>query len=888
METESQSFSGTSFPVRNLLAGDESLNPVERHSRLKRGYMLLGLVVLAAYVAAAVYFLRNPGFPSEGPGDLAHANLKDDAIPQRVLDAVWEARPSYKSRTLAGVDVQDAVGGPVWVLYSLTDSEMVVGVLVLDGQSLRMVRDTDRIKPLGAWPHIGFVKAFEDWATGFFALLGILLAVMRWAPSSQVRGKLARREPRGGVKAVFAARPIVSVACATVIGSVLIWVAPGWNRHQRWLWTYRCIAAYLAVIGLFVVLGAAAGGGDSASFAALMIIGGGSALAWLYGWRLLRPSGARLTQIEDGAEPAASIMPPAAEPATAGAPKPAIGLEPPPRASSVPTAPPPSPPVTQAPARTGGAPTMAAPTVAASADEDFKVVPPFECPTLDDVGGMESVKQQLRDTVGLVLAFPGEALELKVAFNGILLFGPPGTGKTFLAKAAAGEYGCNFLSLGSVELTSSFRGESAKKIARAFDIARANVPVIMFFDEFDAIGTRRDDTPGSSDDLRSLTQLLRSLEGVRDSPEVIVVAATNHFDQLDPAVIRPGRFDRRIRVDMPDSAARASIFEAQLSGRPTAEDIDVDELARLAEGLSAAAIADIVNTSALNVLADLRAGSETSEITQELLEATTRGRGGKDRPSSESWSWDSLILPEHTKRELQELQKLIEDSERARQLGIAPPSGALLYGPPGTGKTMIARVLAAEAKCSFYPVTGSDIVSKWLGQSQRNVERLFSRAREHRPSIIFLDEIDAIAPSRGGMSAFGSSMDQVVNQLLQEIDGLGSGPGIFVLGATNRRHMIDEALLRGGRLGRQIEVGLPDAGNRAALLEMFSSKMPLREGFDPVTLTDETEGLSGADIRALCQEAAIQALMRTPQGREVVVGPNDFESAFAARSPRLV
>ena len=287
------------------------------------------------------------------------------------------------------------------------------------------------------------------------------------------------------------------------------------------------------------------------------------------------------------------------------------------------------------------------------------------------------------------------------------------------------------------------------------------------------------------------------------------------------------------------------------------------------------------------MLADLRMGSETSEISQAMLEATTRGRGGKDRPRSESWNWDSLILPEHTKRELQELQKLIEDSERARQLGIAPPSGALLYGPPGTGKTMIARVLAAEARCSFYPVTGSDIVSKWLGQSQRNVERLFARAREHRPSIIFLDEIDAIAPNRGGVGGFGSGMDQVVNQLLQEIDGLGSGPGVFVLGATNRKHIVDEALLRGGRLGRQIEIGLPDAGNRAALLDMFSSKMPLRERFDPVTLTDETEGLSGADIKALCQEAAIQALMRTPQGEEVLVGPNDFESAFKARSPRL-
>ena len=261
MGTESQRFGGASFPVRNFLAGDESLNPVERHSRLKGGYLMLAVAALAAYAAAGAFFVANSDFPSEGPGELAHATIRDDEIPGRVLGAVWEQRPSYKSRTLAGVEVQDAVGGPVWVLYSLRDNDSVVGVFVLDSQTLKMVRDADRIKPLGVWPYIGLVKAFEDWATGFFALLGILFAVMRWAPSSQVRGESAQREPRGGVKAFFAARPVVGVACGTVLGIVFIWLAPGWNRAQRWLWMYRWITAYVVLIGLVIVLSTAGSGG---------------------------------------------------------------------------------------------------------------------------------------------------------------------------------------------------------------------------------------------------------------------------------------------------------------------------------------------------------------------------------------------------------------------------------------------------------------------------------------------------------------------------------------------------------------------------------------------------------------------------------------------------
>ncbi|HJV08652.1 MAG TPA: AAA family ATPase, partial [Acidimicrobiales bacterium] len=261
-------------------------------------------------------------------------------------------------------------------------------------------------------------------------------------------------------------------------------------------------------------------------------------------------------------------------------------------------------------------------------------------------------------------------------------------------------------------------------------------------------------------------------------------------------------------------------------------------------------------------------------VTGAHLKAALDQRGGTDRPTVEDWTWDKLILPAATKAELQQVVAMVKNPDLARTLGVEPPTGLLLTGPPGTGKTTIAKVLAAQAGCSFYPITGADVTSPWLGESERSIARLFDRARENQPSIIFLDEIDAIAGKRGEWGGY----DRQINQLLAEIDGVGGQRGVFVLGATNRPDQLDPALLRGGRLSRTIEIPLPDFKGRIALLQLFTAGMPL-DRVDVDALARRTAGLSGADLKALCQQAAVEALTRA----SAVVAAADFDAALAKR-----
>jgi transitional endoplasmic reticulum ATPase len=335
-----------------------------------------------------------------------------------------------------------------------------------------------------------------------------------------------------------------------------------------------------------------------------------------------------------------------------------------------------------------------------------------------------------------------------------------------------------------------------------------------------------------------------------------------------------------VHVPFPDRAARAAILAAQLRGRPGAAEVDVEELARRTEGHTPAALAQLVSATSLQALRDSTAlpRGERVPLTTDRLVSALKERGGKDRPTVEEWSWDRLVLPAATKAELQEVAALAEDPDRGARFGVSPPSGVLLYGPPGTGKTTVARVLAAEAECSFYPVSAADVTSKWLGESERLISQLFERARENRPSIVFIDEIDAIAGNRGEWGTY----DRQVNQLLQEIDGVESTPGVVVVGATNRKDMLDPALLRGGRLSRHIEIPLPDATARRTLLGLFSARMPLR-GVDLDELARQTEGLSGADLQALCHEAAMQAMIRDESEDDPAVLPEDMARALAAR-----
>jgi transitional endoplasmic reticulum ATPase len=490
---------------------------------------------------------------------------------------------------------------------------------------------------------------------------------------------------------------------------------------------------------------------------------------------------------------------------------------------------------------------------------EFEVQQPEDLTTFADVGGMEGLKQEVRDTVGLMLKHPDDAERYGIEWNGILLHGPPGVGKTFFARAVAGEYGLNLIHVSTGDLVASLVGGSARNIEKAFETALDNLPCVLFFDEFDSVAQRRDNTP-DQEARRTVNQLLTSLEAYRDERRLLVMAATNSIEHLDPAVIRPGRFDRHIRIDLPDAEARRAIFEAELDDRPAARQIDLDELVRRTEGMTPAAIEKVVDSAALDVFRESTRIGEQVEIDSPHLLRSLERIGGQDRPTVEHWTWDSLILPPPIKAQLQQIQAVVEDPETATRFGVDPPTGLLLAGPPGTGKTTIAKVLAAQARSSFYPISGADVMSKWVGESERNIRQLFERARENRPSIIFIDEIDAVAGRRGNIETH----DSHVNQLLAEIDGVTGQRGVFIVGATNRPDQLDPALLRGGRLSRTILLGLPDEAGRLAMLRLHTARMPT-VGVRLDEIARDTEGFSPADLKALAQEAALAAMARADQ-----------------------
>jgi transitional endoplasmic reticulum ATPase len=513
---------------------------------------------------------------------------------------------------------------------------------------------------------------------------------------------------------------------------------------------------------------------------------------------------------------------------------------------------------------------------------EFEIQPPEDLTTFADVGGMDALKQEVRDTVGLMLRHPEQAERYGIDWNGILLYGPPGVGKTFFARAIAGEYGLNFIHVSTGDLVSGIQGGSARNIDKAFETAEQNLPCLLFFDEFDSVAQRRDNTP-DQESRRTVNQLLTSLERHHGDQGLLVMAATNSIEHLDPAVVRPGRFDRHIRIDLPDAAARREIFQSELDDRPAARDLDLEALVQRTEGMTPAAIEKIVDTAALDVFREAtQSGKQLALDTPHLLAAIER-YGGQDRPTVEHWTWESLILAPTIKAQLQQLQAVIEDPESARRFGVEPPTGLLLAGPPGTGKTTVAKVLAAQARASFYPISGADVMSKWVGQSEQNIRELFERARENRPSIVFIDEIDAIAGRRG--ESLGTH-DSHVNQLLAEIDGISGQRGVFVIGATNRPDQLDPALLRGGRLSRTIVLGLPDHADRHAILRLYTARMPT-VAVDLDALAARTDGFSPADLKSLTQEAALAAMTRTRNGDGATTAAAVTQADFDAALERL-
>lgn len=516
----------------------------------------------------------------------------------------------------------------------------------------------------------------------------------------------------------------------------------------------------------------------------------------------------------------------------------------------------------------------------------FPVEDPDQLPTLADIGGMEPLKKQIRETLGVLLQNASAMEQLRVNVNGVLLHGPPGTGKTTIARATAGQYRMSFLHLTGGDLTSKWMGETEKKIQEAFATAAQNRPCLLLLDEFDSIAGKRGSSGNEQFQSQVVGQLLRSLEAVRRELGVIVMAATNDVEALDPAVVRPGRFDFRIRVDLPDAEARRAIFEARLRGLPAVPQLPLDSLVADTQGRSAAFITAVVEAAKLKAVERaVREGAASPLLDLPDLELALLDQRGKDAPTLSPVGWDELILPERTKAELQSLARLIADPRGAREMGVDPPRGALLYGPPGTGKTTVARAIATElrGRVSFLPAKGSDLVSKFVGEGSKNLKDLFDRARAGAPAIIFIDELEALLPSRGRESggAGGAADGSMVTEFLQQLDGIDSTPGVFVLGATNLPDKIDPAVLRGGRIGRRIEIPLPDEGERRLLLELHTRRLQLESPLDLASLTRLTERFSGADVEAVCQDAAAFAYERTEGPRAVT--QQDFEAVLRRR-----
>ncbi len=770
--------------------------------------------LMGLYLLAAAVLVATKDFDDQGPLSL-HQPARTEALDGAIT-------PAEAARRCFGAGAADdgsvkVVGGPVraqpyYACYELDDKGSVRKARVIDGSGFT-VNDAGIIKAGGAWPWVALVDNTTDLVVGSFGLAALLGA--GW-----IYGRRGR-PPAPGAGEPWWSRPAVLTVLALLpcAGWLVLALLPRVERRRKARAALQAVFVFAGLV-LFGFVSDSATRGDTWGLVVTGLLAAGLAVA-VIGSRTLRPVAAPSTGPgPTPAQPAAATAPAAEEPAP------------------------------------------------------FTVQGPAELPTFADVGGMATLKAELKDTFGLMLAFAGEAREYRLRWNGLLLHGPPGVGKTFIARAAAGEFGLNLVHVTTADVVSSYAGEAARNLRRAFAFAAGRIPCILFFDEFDSIAQRRDDFQ-NQEARRTVNELLREVEQWRRVPELIVMAATNSLDALDPAVIRPGRFDRHIRVDLPDAAARAAIFGAALKGRPLAPDVDLPQLAISAEGLTPAAIARAVEAASLAAFKESTGSGQVVQLTAAHLRAALDQRGGTDRPTVEDWTWDKLVLPAAVKAELQQVVAMVKNPDLARSLGVEPPTGLLLTGPPGTGKTTIAKVLAAQAGCSFYPVTGADVTSPWLGESERSIARLFERARENQPSIIFLDEIDAIAGTRGEWGGY----DRQINQLLAEIDGVGGQRGVFVLGATNRVDQLDPALLRGGRLSRTIEIPLPDFKGRIALLQLFTAGMPL-DRVDLDGLARRSAGMSGADLKALCQQAAVEALTRSSS----VVTSEDMDAALAKRS----
>ena len=504
--------------------------------------------------------------------------------------------------------------------------------------------------------------------------------------------------------------------------------------------------------------------------------------------------------------------------------------------------------------------------------------------TYDELGGLKNEVQKIREMVELPMRHPELFDKIGVeAPKGVLLYGPPGTGKTLLAKAVAGETNAHFTSLSGPEIMGKYYGESEERIREIFTQAEENSPSIIFIDEIDSIAPKRDEVSGEVE-KRIVSQLLTLMDGMKSRGKVVVIAATNRPDSIDPALRRPGRFDREIEIGIPDDEGRFEILSIHTRGMPIDEKVDLKQISKTTHGFVGADLEVLSKEAAMRSLRrilpeiDLDEDKISSEILQKIQITSEDFRDAlkEVRPSAlrevqvqiPNVSWDDVGGLDQLKEELREaVEWPIKHKEAFDYVDVETPKGILLHGPPGTGKTLIAKALAKMTESNFISIKGPELLSKWVGESEKGVREVFRKARQAAPCIIFLDEIDALVPRRGSGGSESHVTESVVSQILTEIDGLEELHNVLIIGATNRLDIVDDALLRPGRFDRIIEVPNPDIKGRRNIFEIHTKKKPLGSDVDITKLVELTDGFSGAEIAAVANRAAITALKRYVSGK---------------------
>ncbi|MCX6773207.1 MAG: CDC48 family AAA ATPase [Candidatus Micrarchaeota archaeon] len=520
----------------------------------------------------------------------------------------------------------------------------------------------------------------------------------------------------------------------------------------------------------------------------------------------------------------------------------------------------------------------------------------------EDVGGLKDEVQKIREMVELPMRHPELFERLGIeAPKGVLIYGPPGTGKTLLARAVASESEANFVHIGGPELVSKFVGESEEKLRQLFKDAQENAPSIIFMDEIDAIAPKREEVTGEVE-RRMVSQLLTLMDGLKGRGQVIVIGATNRPNSIDPALRRPGRFDREVELGVPDRMGRKEILQIHTRSMPLAEDVSIDELAGITHGYTGADVSSLTKEAAMKVLRRILPKIDLQQefIPPEILDNLQVTREDffnalrEVRPSAlrevfiekPNIRWGDIGGLDNVKKELKEAVELpLKNPEVFAKFGIRPVKGILLVGLPGTGKTMFAKAVATETEANFISIKGPEVLSKWVGESEKALRETFRKARMATPCVIFIDEIDAIAPHRGGGDEGNKVTERIVDTLLTEMDGLTGLKNVVVIAATNRPELLDMALMRGGRFDRIIEIPAPEEKTRAEIFKIHTKAMPLAKGIDMADFAKKTDGYTGADIENVCREAGMSAIRRGVNVDKVE--NKDFEEALSIVKPSV-